>query len=204
VNRLSALFVGGSDGNERLTAANAVVLLVLLAAEGATLIAVVQLLVVHVFLGFLLVPPVALKLASTGWRMTSYYRRSDEYLRRGPPHWLLRYIVGPVVVLSTIALFGTGVLAVALGRRGLVLGLHKLSFVIWFGAMSIHGLGHLLDLPRAAFRDWWRSDRLGGRRARRAILAGALAAGLALAVLTVPLADHWQDAATGLARLDGS
>lgn len=199
---LRALFTGGSDGNERLTAANAVVLLVLLAAEGATIVAIGQLLVPHVFLGFLLIPPVLLKIASTGWRMTSYYRRSDEYVRRGPPPLLMRFVVAPAVVVTTVAVFASGIAVVATGRRGLLLGIHKVSFIAWFAAMTIHVLGHVLELPRAAFVDWWRRDTLGGRRARQLLLGGALAFGVVLAVLTLPLADHWQDAATGLAGLD--
>ena len=146
--RLRRLFRGGSDGNERLTAATAVVLLVLLAAEGLTLVAIRQLLLPHVFLGVLLIPPVLLKFASTGWRMTSYYRRTEEYVRRGPPAFLLRVLVAPLVVASTVALFATGIAVVALGQRGLLLGLHKASFIVWFGAMSVHVLAHVLKLPR--------------------------------------------------------
>src|SRR5690349_12346676 len=123
---------GGVDGNERLTASNAVVLLVLLALEGATLVSVRQFLVPHVFLGFLLIPPIALKLASTGWRLLSYYRGRESYVRRGPPHPFLRFVVAPAVVVSTIALFASGVAVVATGRHGLLLGLHKASFIVWF------------------------------------------------------------------------
>jgi hypothetical protein len=43
------LFRGGSDGNRQLTAIAAVVLLVLLAVEGATLLRVTSLLTVHAF-----------------------------------------------------------------------------------------------------------------------------------------------------------
>ena len=71
------LFVGGTEGNRRLTAATAAVLLVLLAAEGATLLAMDSLLSVHMFLGMLLIPPVALKLASTGYRFARYYLRDE-------------------------------------------------------------------------------------------------------------------------------
>jgi hypothetical protein len=67
------LLVGGTDGNRRLTATTALVLLVLLAAEGATLLALRPLLSLHVFLGMLLIPPVALKLASIGYRFGRYY-----------------------------------------------------------------------------------------------------------------------------------
>lgn len=185
--------LGGSDGNERLTATTAVVLLVLLAAEGATLIAIRQLLLPHVFLGFLLIPPVLLKLASTGWKMTSYYRRSEEYIRRGPPAFLLRVLVGPLVVASTVALFATGIAVVAIGHGGLLLGLHKASFIVWVAAMSVHVLAHVLKLPRLAAFDWRRGDRLGGRRLRQLALAASLVVGITVAVATLPLADHWQD-----------
>jgi hypothetical protein len=189
---------GGVDGNERLTASNAVVLLVLLALEGATLISVRQLLVPHVFLGFLLIPPIALKLASTGWRLLRYYRGSEQYVRRGPPHPFLRFVVAPLVVVSTIALFASGVAVVATGSHGLLLGLHKLSFIVWVGAMSAHVLWHVWKLPRLAL------DRLPGRGARFAAVGAALGAGLVLAATTVPLADHWQDRATGMVGIDGA
>ena len=200
--RVRRLFRGGSEGNERLTAATAAVLLVLLAAEGLTLVAIQQLLVPHVFLGFLLIPPVLLKLASTGWRMTAYYRRADEYVRRGPPALLLRVLVGPLVVVSTFALFATGVAVVALGQRGAVLGLHKASFIVWFGAMSVHVLAHVLKLPRLVALDWWRGERSSGRGLRRFVLAGALVAGTVTAVAALPLADHWQDQTTSVAGFD--
>src|SRR5690348_5788465 len=106
---------GGVDGNERLTASTAVVLLVLLALEGATLISVTQLLLPHVFLGFLLIPPVALKLGSTGWRLIRFYRGSEAYVHRGPPHPFLRLVVAPIVVVSTVSLFASGVAVVATG-----------------------------------------------------------------------------------------
>jgi hypothetical protein len=186
------------DGNEQLTARTAIVLLVLLALEGATLVSVGRLLVPHVFLGFLLIPPVALKLASTGWRMLSYYRGREAYVLRGPPHPFLRLVVAPIVVVSTAALFATGVGVVATGHRGLLLGLHKLSFVVWFGAMSAHVLWHLWKLPRLAL------DRLPGRGARLAAVGAALAVGFVLAIATVPLADHWQDHATAAIGLDAS
>ena len=66
------LFRGGSSANEQLTAVVAAVLLPLLAVEGATLLNVRSMLNVHAFVGMLLVPVVAVKLASTGWRMLSY------------------------------------------------------------------------------------------------------------------------------------
>jgi len=60
---------GGSAGNRQLTALVAAILVLLLAIEGATLLRLGSLLTVHAFVGMLLIPIVALKLASTGWRM---------------------------------------------------------------------------------------------------------------------------------------
>jgi hypothetical protein len=186
------LLAGGSDGNARLTAATAVVLSVLLIAEGLTLLGGVgRFLVPHVFIGLLLIPPILLKLASTGWRMMSYYRRVDEYVRKGPPQVLLRILVAPVLVAATAVLFATGIAATWVGHGGLLLGLHKVSFVVWGAAFGVHFLVHALKLPRLVAVDWWRADTLGGRRLRQFLLAGVLVAGLVVAIGAVPLAHHW-------------
>jgi hypothetical protein len=58
----------GVAANARLTATNAVVLPMLLAAEGVTILRVRELLMPHVFIGMVLIPPVLLKVASTEWR----------------------------------------------------------------------------------------------------------------------------------------
>ena len=135
----------GADGNERLTAATAVVLLVLLAVEGVTILFLRPLLSVHVFVGMLLIPPVALKLGTVGYRFARYYSGSRPYRLKGPPHLLMRVLVAPVLVASTLGLFATGVALIVLGPSGgIVLGLHKASFVVWFGAMSVHVLAYVL------------------------------------------------------------
>src|SRR5579863_2660040 len=64
----------GVESNARLTAATAAVLLVLLAAEGVTILRIHALLTPHVVIGMLLVPPILLKIGSTGWRFVRYYR----------------------------------------------------------------------------------------------------------------------------------
>jgi hypothetical protein len=200
--QMRRLLSGGSEGNERLTGATAAVLLVVLALEGLTLLGVRQYLRPHIFLGLLLIPLVLLKLASTGWRMTRYYRRSAEYVRRGPPAVLIRMIVAPVLVLSTISMLAAGIAAAALDSRGLWLTLHKLSFFVWLGAMSLHVLTRGLKVPRLVAADWWRRERTSGRRVRQLLLTGALAAGLVLAFTTLPVVDHWQDRGTGIAGID--
>src|SRR3954466_14198628 len=109
MGRLKRHFVGGSAANEQLTAIVAALLILLLAVEGATILRIGSLLTVHALVGMLLIPVVALKLASTGWRALRYYTRAEEYVERGPPHVLLRALVAPLVVISTVVVFGTGV-----------------------------------------------------------------------------------------------
>jgi len=69
----------GVEGNELLTAGSGAVLLLLLLAEGVTILFIRPLLSEHVFIGMLLIPPVALKLGSTGWRFSRYYLGAREY-----------------------------------------------------------------------------------------------------------------------------
>ncbi len=187
---LSRWLRGGIDGNARLTGTNAVVLLLLLAAEGATIPFVRQQLTLHIFLGLLLIPPIMLKLASTGWRFARYYLRAPEYVHRGPPAAFLRLLVAPLTLASTLALFGTGVALVVLHpQRGLVVGLHKASFVVWFGAMSVHVLAHVLKLPQLARADL--TSSIAGARLRQFAVAGAIVAGLIVAIAALPTAHDW-------------
>src|SRR5438309_3777008 len=149
---------GRPDGNERLTAASGAVLFLLLPAEGVTILSIGQLLSVHVFIGMLLIPPVALKLGSTGWRFARYYRGSRPYREKGPPLLPLR-LLAPVVVASTLAVFLTGIGLLVQGPgRGILLGLHKASFVVWLVATGAHVLAHVLRVPRLAAADWRRSS----------------------------------------------
>ena len=60
------------------------VLLVLLAAEGFTILSLGQLLTPHFFIGMLLLGPVALKAGSTMYRFVRYYAGSAPYRRKGP------------------------------------------------------------------------------------------------------------------------
>jgi hypothetical protein len=191
MGRIKGLFAGGSAGNEQLTAVVAAVLLLLLAIEGATLLRLGSLLTVHAFVGMLLIPIVALKVASTGWRTLRYYRHGEDYVRRGPPHFMLRVLVAPVIVLSTLVLFATGVALLILGQTsGTVVGLHKASFIVWVGATGLHVLAHALKLPRLL------RERAPGAALRLALVAGAVVAGAFLAIGTLPAADRLQDRAS--------
>jgi len=186
------LLRGGIEGNARLTATTAIALLVLLAAEGATIPFVGRQLTLHVFLGLLLIPLVVLKLASIAWRFGRYYTGHPDYVAKGPPAALMRLLVAPLVVASTLGLFGTGVLLVVLHpQRGFVLGLHKASFIVWFGAMGVHVLAYLLRTPVLARADVGGS--LAGGTLRRFVVAGAIVAGLIVAVAGLPAAHTWAD-----------
>jgi hypothetical protein len=156
----------GSEANARLTSATAVVLLVLLAGEGVTILFIGRLLRWHEILGLVLIAPVMLKLASVGWRFVHYYRGVPDYVAKGPPQAVLRFVVGPVTVLTTVVLFGSGVLLVVFHiHHGLVVGLHKASFVVWLGAMSLHVLAHAGTVWR------WLREALTSRHETHALRA---------------------------------
>lgn len=185
----------GVAANARLTGALAAALLVLLAAEGATIPFIGQLLGPHIFIGVLLIPPVAMKMASTGYRFARYYTHSSPYLAKGPPPTPLR-VLAPGVVLTTLALFGTGIgLLIAGPPSNTLIFAHKLSFIAWVALMALHVLGHLLEVPRLAMADWPREEpgeaRLAGAGVRALALAAAIGAGLALALLTFSMAQPW-------------
>ncbi len=187
---------GGVDGNERLTASTGVALVVLLAALGVTILSIGPLIWWHVLLGMLLIPPVVLKLASTGWRFVRYYGGAPEYVRRGPPLLPLR-LLAPLVVAATLAVFGTGVaLLVAGPAGGILVGLHKVSFIVWLAATAVHVLAHLRRVPLLVAADWRRRPvpperSVPGTAFRRLLLAGSIVAGAVLATATVRYAQPW-------------
>jgi hypothetical protein len=185
----------GVAANARLTGAVAAALLVLLAAEGTTIPFIGQLLGPHIFIGMLLIPPVALKMGTTGYRFARYYTHDGPYVAKGPPPIALR-VLAPGVVLTTLALFGTGVALLIAGPPShTLIFAHKLSFVAWVALMTLHVLGHLLEVPKLALADWRakgpREARLAGAGIRTLSLAGAIGAGVLLALLTFSAAQPW-------------
>jgi hypothetical protein len=182
-----------AEGNERLTGITAVVLVALLAVEGVTIVALRPLLSVHLFVGLALIPPVGLKLASTGYRFARYYTHNPIYRRKGPPPALLRAIA-PLVVLSSLAVLASGVWLLLAGpsSRDTVLPIHKVSFIVWLGVTGVHVLGHVLRLPPTLSAEYGNGTRAPGWAVRQAALVVALAAGLALAVVMEPHYGAWQ------------
>jgi hypothetical protein len=194
------------------------VLLILLTVEGYTILRIGRLLTLHFFLGMLLLGPVALKAGSVLFRFARYYGGSEPYRRKGPPAPLLR-VIGPVIMVLTAVVFGSGVMLAVngpsfeFGEPSGWLQLHRLSFIAWLFFMAIHVLTYVWRLPRllgAEARGIAIPDgkagghEVAGRRARRAmrvlsgrgtrlsLLIASILAGLAIALLTVHLAGKWE------------
>src|SRR5437588_9990064 len=91
---------GGANGNEQLTATAGVILLILLPVLGVTILRIGQLISVHLFVGLLLIGPVGLKMAATGYRFAMYYAGNPVYRHKGPPEFVLR-LLAPVLLAST-------------------------------------------------------------------------------------------------------
>jgi hypothetical protein len=194
--RTRALTGGGPDGNEQLTTVVGAILIVLLAVLGITIPDLRQFISVHLFVGFLLIGPVLLKMASTGYRFLRYYTGNPEYRLKGPPELILR-LIGPIVVLSTVAVFGSGVALIIAGpnHRNPWLFLHKATFIVWLVFMGLHVLGHLPAVARAFGIGRRGSEQLAaaspGTPGRWLAIAGALVAGLVLAIALIPDFSAW-------------
>jgi hypothetical protein len=211
--RLEGLVGGGTTGNERLTSATGAVLIVLLAVIGVTIIALGPLLSVHLFVGMLLVGPVLLKLASTGYRFARYYTANPRYRRKGPPALALR-MIAPIVVASTLVVFASGVALLFAGpsSREELLPIHKVSFIVWVAFTAIHVLAHLPAVLRSLGADYgpqrtgagpttsaWQQyvgsrESVNGRAGRVLSLTSALAFGVVLAIALIPQYGPWLSA----------
>jgi hypothetical protein len=194
--RASALTGGGTDGNEQLTAMTGVILVGLLAVLGLTILRIHQLISVHLFVGLLLLGPLALKLASTGYRFARYYTRDGAYRVKGPPEPGMR-LIAPLVVIFTLVVFVSGIVLLFDGpaRRGQWVGIHKAAFAMWLIVTGFHVLGHLRDYPGSLRRVRTQTGVAGtaspGGAGRWITLVGALVAGLVLAIVLIPHFGAW-------------
>ena len=192
-----ALRVGGRDrveANARLTATTAVVLLILFAAELATvLLGARTVLTAHVVVGLILVPPVLLKIASTSWRMLAYYRGDAAYREKGPPALALR-ILGPFFVFLTVLVFGSGAGLVLTPHHfhSSFLIVHKASFYLWLATLLIHLAAHVKGMVRGAAADALRRTRIeAGARTRQLAVAGSVLLGVSLALALAQVAETY-------------
>jgi hypothetical protein len=195
----------GPAGNAQLTAWTGLLLLGLAVVELVTLIDVRGLLSWHVVVGVLLTAVAALKIATTGWRFVRYYGRNRPYRQAGPPPLLLR-LLGPLVVVGTVAVLATGLWLIAvgpesgrttlvtlLGQRIDLLSLHQASFLVFAVAAGLHLLARFVPAVALATERAHRDGgRLRGRGPRIAVLVAALVAGALAAALILPAAAPWQ------------
>ena len=198
------------------------VLLIGLLAECYTIFRIGHLLTLHVFLGMLLLGPVTLKAGSVLYRFVRYYTGDEPYRRKGPPAPLLR-VIGPVIMLLTASVFGSGIMLAVTGpgdngSPGGWLQVHRISFIAWAFFIVIHVLAYVWRLPRllageargvarpegdvtgSADARWHAHpalEVLGGRVTRLALLTASLLAGLVIALLTVHLAGRWESGLGG-------
>ena len=185
---------GGVEGNERLTAMVAALLLVLLFLVGLTVPVANAQTRLHVFLGVVVIPPILLKVASTSWRFVRYYAGSYSYRRKGPPLPLLR-LLGPVIVVLTLVMLASGVGLVIVAPRSmhpLLSQIHHASFFLWFLVTAVHVLAHLKETATFAPRDFLRRTRrqVRGARRRAVLTLTSVALGVAAAVAILPYVNN--------------
>jgi hypothetical protein len=163
-----------AERNALVTHTAAAVLTILLMAEGVTLLDMHGLLRPHMFIGLVLIPPVTLKLASTGYRFARYYTGAAAYREKGPPRLPLR-VLAPILVATTALIFASGVWLLLLGHHSdLVLTVHKVSFIVWSGVFAVHFLAYLPTAARSL------AGMTGAGRTRARVAGSRLAAALAL------------------------
>jgi len=194
---------GGPAGNARLTAWTGAILFVLFVAEVVTLLDVRGLIDWHVALGVLLVPPALLKTATTGWRLLRYYTRGRPYVEAGPPIMPLR-LLGPLVVVFTLGLLGSGLVLIAIGeQRGREDGVLGASWVnlhtAFFAAAGITLGLHFLARAMPAWllvsgrrkEEPGPAPRVPGGAARLAVIVLTLAVAGVTTALVLPADTSW-------------
>lgn len=148
----------------------------------------------HMFIGMVLIPPVTLKLSSTGYRFLRYYAGARAYRALGPPRLPLR-ILAPLLVASTIAIFLSGTLLLAAGHKSnVLLEVHKVSFIV-FGVLFVaHFVAYVPRVARSLRHDWREARRAAvpGSGMRGMLVALALGGGLALAISLLHAIDAWR------------
>lgn len=195
---------GGPAGNARLTAWAGLFLLVAFLVECFTLLSLNAMINIHILLGAFLIPLVLLKTATTGWRIVRYYLGASAYRAAGPPPLVLR-VLGPLVVLTGLAVVGSGLALVPLGdgafsSLGSVVGfrispltVHQASFIAWLVATGLHVLARTVPAVQVAAGGRPHRRRVPGSVGRGVVMLGTLALGAAIGVLVLHLAGGWTD-----------
>ncbi len=195
----------GVIANSRLTASIGALLFVALLIEGITILDVNQMFALHAFIGLFLIPVSVLKMGSTGYRFVKYYRKDPAYRLKGPPHPILR-IIGPIVIVSTISVLGTGVALLSIGPNNsnsdTLVTFHQASFIVWVSVTTIHVLGHIIETWRLTVDDLRpaKAGRVGRVGVRRSLLLASVVVGLGLGVASLGWNSAWADRVHGPRR----
>lgn len=180
--------------NERLTALTGAVLFVLIVTELVITANLHALISVHIFVGVLLAGPLMVKLGSTGYKFFRYYSGSSAYVENGPPHILLR-LLGPLVLITTLAVFisGFGLAIAGPAHEGLFFLAHAASVAMWLPLIAVHIYAHIRKVPRLISEDLGNqpANRVSGRAGRVYLNIGALIVGLIAAILMMPVSVPW-------------
>jgi hypothetical protein len=184
----------GVEQNARLTGLTAALLIVFLAIEGVTILSLDSLMTLHFIIGTLLVAPVLLKLGTTGYKIFRYYTGNAAYVAQGPPP-LARRLLGPMVIVTSIGLLGTGIALALIPKKSIDpwVFAHKAFFVLWFVAMTIHVLLHVVATFRAVVFEYFvgHTSVLPGWLTRQTVLIVVLIAGIALGVWSISYSHGW-------------
>lgn len=183
LEQLQAQKQAGVIGNERLTALVSIVLLGLIIVELVTSANLAMWLPAHTIIGVMLVGPLLVKMGSTGWRFLRYYTRVPAYVRRGPPPLVLR-VLGPVLLVTTLVMVGTGMGLIVVGPIQVFLLAHVFSALLWLPLMAVHSLAHWSQVKRHLADDWITRR---GPRSRRGLRLGANLGALLLGVIAAML-----------------
>jgi hypothetical protein len=193
--RTGAAYEGASSGrrvvaNERLTALTGALLFILLVALGVTILFIRRFLSLHYLVGFALVPPLAVKLYSTGYRFIRYYARDSDFRLAGAPQRLLRFAIAPILVASSVAVMASGLELWAFGDRFGTwwISAHTATAVVFIAATFMHLLGHLRRSAIAAAQEKTIPSEEGALTRRSILIACAILA-LAIAVASMSYAS---------------
>jgi hypothetical protein len=147
---------------------------------------------VHFALGFALIPILAVKLASTGWRAISYYFGRGNYRAAGPPWILPRVIALPLVAAAVLATV-SGVILWSQGTdRGPWAAAHLDSVI----ALGIVVLVHLAVYLRRAMRASAKSLAATAVNRPERVIVWALLAALVAGAVAIGLEPAWNPSAS--------
>ncbi len=195
---------GGPAGNARLTAWTGLALLALFVAELLTLFDVRGLITWHLLVGAVLVPPVVVKTATTGWRILRYYVGDRHYRAAGPPPLLLR-VLGPLVIVMSVGVLASGLVLVWIGpdasRRVLVqllgqrvdaITVHQALFAGWAVVTGLHVLGRFLPALQLSVLPPTSSEVVPGRGRRAAVLVVTAVSAAVVGAVVVAGGAGWR------------